>query len=399
MEAFEFRNPNRVIFGPGERERVGAELKGLGFRRALLVVGKGPFRENGLADEIAGSIRKAGLEVFPMGDIDSNPRIGSVREGAGICRRNDIECVVALGGGSTMDAVKVIAAAARSADDPWQHLWGHKKPFRESLPTVMIPTLAATGTNVNPWAVILDEQAVWKMPVTADCLYPTVTIADPQIMAGLPLRLTIWGAMDILSHTFEFYFNGYHQSPFQTRFSEALIHSAMECVDTLVKEPRDVRARGELWWTSVMAWGGLTWLGRGGPDMACHDLAEGFVPFFDTHHGATLGVITPRWMRFAVNRNEKSTEIFARFAGKIFGVAAGDPREAAVEGVERYIGWLKKIGAPATLPGLAGREIPDGKMKEVVTKTFLDLGRPVGNLVRLSEEEALEILRASCRAL
>jgi alcohol dehydrogenase YqhD (iron-dependent ADH family) len=396
MENFEHYNPDRIIFGPGERKRVGAELKKRGCKRVLVVVGKGPFRENGLYDEIAASIKQGGSEIFNIGDIDSNPRIQGVREGVETCKKNKIECVVALGGGSTMDTTKVIAAASKSEDDPWEHLWGHKKPFTDSLTTVMIPTLAATGTDINPWAVIMDKEAVWKMPVTAECMYPNLTIADPEIHATVPIPLTIWGAMDMLSHTFEFYFNGYHQSIFQNRFSEAIIHSVMECVDILVNNPKDLRARGEIWWSSVMAWGGLTFLGRGGPDMACHDIAEGFVPFYDTHHGATLGVITPRWMRFAVNKNPKSTEIFSRFARNVLAVQASSGEEAARQGIEKYIQWLQKIGAPKTLPELTGEQISDQKLKEIVDKTFDDLDRPVGNLVGLSREDAVTILKSCC---
>ena len=400
MENFEFYNPDRILFGAGERRRVGEEIRKRGFRRALLVVGKGPFRTDGLYAEITGCIRGQGINIVEIGDIDSNPRIGSVREGAAACKKEKVDCVVALGGGSTMDAAKVIAASALSEDDPWEHLWGHKRPFAESLDTVMIPTLAATGTDVNPWAVILDDEAVWKMPVTAECMYPNLTLADPEIHAGVPLRLTVWGAMDILSHTFEFYFNGYHRSIFQNRFSEAIVLSVMECVERLVRNPGDIEARGELWWSSVMAWGGLTFLGRGGPDMACHDLAEGFVPFYDTHHGATLGVITPRWMRFVVDRGgDKVVEIFSRFARNVLGIDESDPVQAASSGVEAYLEWLKSVGAPATLPELAGREIAEAKLREIAAKTFKDLGRGIGNLVSLSEEDVVAILTASCRPL
>jgi alcohol dehydrogenase YqhD (iron-dependent ADH family) len=359
MEPFEFFSPVRVRFGNGERRQLGSEIDRLGCRRVLLAASKGPFRQNGLYEEIRANIAARGIEVLGMGDIDSNPRLSSVREGAEICRRERADGVVALGGGSAMDCAKVIAAA-----------------------------------------VILDEQACWKMPVTADCLYARLVIADPQIMRSVPLHLTVWGAMDILSHTFEFYFNGYHRSIFQNRFSEAIIHAVMECVDILVQDPGDLRARGELWWSSLMTWGGLTWLGREGPDMACHDIAEGFVPFFDTHHGATLGVITPRWMRFLVQHGgEKVEEIFSRFAGNVLGIRDPDPAAAARQGVEAYIRWLKKIGAPASLAELVRAEVPETKLGQIAAKTFQDLGRGVGRLLPLSQDDVVSILKESCRSL
>ena len=299
-----------------------------------------------------------------------------------------------------MDCTKVISAAAKSPRDPWEHIWGPKAPFVESLPTVFVPTIAATGTETNPWAVIFDEENRWKNAVNADCLYTKLVLADPQAMRTVPPRLTVWGAMDILSHTFEFYFNGYHRSIFQNRFSEAIIHSVMECLDILNADPQDLRARGELWWASVMAWGGLTWLGREAPDMACHDLAEGFVPFYDTHHGATLGAITPRWMRFLVERGGgKIEEIFSRFAQTIFGLRVADPAAAARQGVEAYVRWLKKAGAPDSLVELTGAPVTEGELARIIEKTYRDLGRTVGRLLPLRQEEALSILRESCRPL
>jgi len=397
VESFEYYNPDRIKFGPGTRREIGSVLASRGAKRALVVVGKGPFRDNGLYDEVAGALRDEGIGIVNIGDIDSNPRITSVREGVSACKKEKVDAVVALGGGSTMDCTKVIAAAALSADDPWEHIWGHKKPFERSLDTFMIPTLAATGTDINPWAVIMDADAVWKMPVTAECMYPTMTIADPEIHVNVPINLTVWGAMDMLSHTFEWYFNGYHRSIFQNHLSEAILLSIRQCLDRLVDNPGDVEARGEIWWTSVMAWGGLTFLGRGGPDMACHDLAEGLVPFFDIHHGATLGVITPRWMRFALDRDgDLVRERFSRFGRNVMGISEIDDMQAARLGVEAYLSWLKSVGAPATLQDLTGEEIDRVKLKAIVSKTYEDLGRGVGNLVSLSEDDAVSILEACC---
>jgi alcohol dehydrogenase YqhD (iron-dependent ADH family) len=400
MENFEYYNPDRIKFGPGIRNSIGDELKSLSCKRVLITVGKGPFHENGLYDEIAGSIAKNGIGIVNIGDIDSNPRITSVREGVAACKKEGVDTVVAIGGGSTMDCSKVIAAAAMSGDDPWEHVWGHKKPFTQSLRTVMVPTLAATGTDVNPYAVIMDEDAIWKSAVTAECMYPDMTLCDPEIHTGVPISLTVWGAMDILSHTFEFYFNGYHRSIFQNRFSEAIVMSVMESLNRLVKDPRDIEARGELWWSSIMAWGGLTFLGRGGPDMACHDLAEGFVPFYDTHHGGTLGVITPRWMQFVLDRKEPLVlERFSRFARNVMGVIDENDERAARSGFDKYLDWLKSVGAPDTYSDLTKKPVSKEKMPEIVAKTYDDLGRGVGNISQISQDDALRILEAGCDSI
>lgn len=399
MDAFVFHNPDKIVFGPGQRKKLTEELAARTYSRALLVCSKGPFRENGLYDEIKGLIESAGIEVYSMGEIDSNPRITSVREGVTICKENDVHCVVALGGGSTMDCVKVIAAGALVDEDPWQYLWGHRNTFKRSLDTVMIPTIAATGTEINPFSVIMDAETTSKTYCVADCMYPELTLMDPEITLTVPLGLTVWGAMDILSHTFEYYFNGHGESIFQNRFSEAIILSVMECVDLLSLNPADLHARGELMWTSVMAWGGLTKIGRGDPDMACHTIAEGFVPFYDIHHGASLGVVTTRWMRHIV---ERAPNFFARFAEKIFGIDGieeGGVTQKAKAGIEKYIEWIKKIGAPDTLQELTGQDIPDEKLKLIAKRTFEDAGGNVGIMVKLDEKDVYEILRASCAKL
>ena len=391
MDAFEFINPVRVIFGNGERKRIGQLLRGR-YKKVLLVCSKGPFRTNGLHAEIKNLINEAGVTVWEMGDIDSNPRITSVEEGARICRSNQIECVLALGGGSTMDCSKVIAGAALMDMDPRRFLWGNKVEMKASLDTVMIPTIAATGTELNNTAVIMDEASVSKSWCGAECMFPKTTIIDPEIHASVPLELTVWGAMDILSHTFEFYFNRNESAIFQLYFSEAIIRSAMDCVELLVKDPKDLRARGELAWTSIMAWGGLTKIGRGAPDMACHTVAEGLVPYYDLHHGATLGVITPRWMRHVVDRAQS---IFSRFARNVFHVHEEDDTKAARRGVELYIHWLQRMRAPDTLAQLAGKKIPSEKLREIARR-ILEENHEVGRLVKLGEDDIVSIFEASC---
>jgi alcohol dehydrogenase len=394
MDDFRYYSPVRVIFGAGSRGKIGEELAGR-YEKALLVCGKGPFRENGIFGHIRSSLEKSGIQVLEMGDIDSNPRIGSVEEGAAICKREGVQVIIALGGGSTMDCCKVMAGAALTDMDPRRFLWGEKVRMERSLDTVMVPTFAATGTELNNTAVILDDKAVSKSWCESECMFPKMTFIDPEIAAGAPYRLTNWGCMDILSHIFEFYFNGRTDALFQQRLSEALILSAMACVELLKKNPRDIHARGEIAWISIVAWGGLTKIGRGAPDMACHTCAEALVPYFDIHHGAALGVFTPRWMRWAA---PKRPEVFARFARNVMGIAEPDDARAAREGVERYIAWTKEVGAPDTYVELVGREIPEEKLREISRRVGAD-NEIVGRLIKLDTEDVFGLFKACCSPL
>lgn len=392
MEAFDYIGPVRVSFGPGKRHGIGT-LLGAKYSRVLLVCGKGPFRGNGILDDVRNSL--GGIGIVEMGDIDSNPRIESVEEGATICVKEGVDLVLALGGGSTMDCAKMIAATASMGGDPRRFLWGRKESVLSALDTVMVPTFAATGTELNDTAVILDKSSVSKSWCGGEPLFPKLTVIDPEIAAAAPYGITLWGGMDILSHIFEFYFNGNEGATFQRRFSEALILSAMESIERLKSDPRELGARGELAWISAMAWGGITKIGRGEPDMACHTIAEGLVPYFDIHHGASLGVITPRWMGWAIGRAPKP---FARFARAIFGVSSGDDSEAAAEGYERYTRWLKSVGAPERLDTLAGVPIPRAKLREIAHRVSMENER-VGRLVRLEEKDIEALYAASCEDL
>lgn len=288
MLDFLFHWPPRMLFGVDSHKKIGEEMQGVS-SKALIVCAKGPFRENGLYDDVKNSLERAGIQTYGMGDIDQNPRLSSVREGVAICKKETIDTVVAIGGGSAMDCTKLIAAAALYDCDPYEFVWGSRPQITKSLRTVLIPTIAATGTETNKSAVIVNDET--KEKYYCDCEHAWLVIFDPAVTKSAPHRLVVWGAMDILSHTFEYYFNGFEGSEFQSRFSEAIALSVMHALDVLNETPEDLTALGELQWCATMAWGGLTKIGRMEPEMTCHWLEESFSGYFDTHHGACLGVL------------------------------------------------------------------------------------------------------------
>ncbi len=393
MESFSYYNPVEVVFGNGVRNEIGEKLKGK-YNNILLVCSKGPFRENGLYDQIKDNIEEAGMKVFGMSDIDSNPRLSSVREGAQVCKENKVDCVIALGSGSAMDCTKAIAAAAKTGKDPYHFFWGERVEVKESLDMIMIPTLAATGTELNHFSVIVNDDTKEKYFFNSQ--YAKIAVMDPEITATAPIKLTVWGAMDILSHTFEYYFNGNMRSEFQNRFSEGIILSAMHTVEALVKDPLDLCARGELMWCAAITWGtGLTMIGRGDADMACHGIEESFSGYFDTHHGACLGVLTPRWMELACAGRP---DVFARFARNVLGVSDTDDITAAREGVKLYKKWLKSVGAPNTYFDIGKREFNDEQLRHVAKTACRIYGGGVGRLKRFNEDEVLELLKAGREA-
>ena len=349
----------------------------------------GPFRENGVHELISTALNEAGLDLYEMKDIASNPRLSSVREGAAIIEAKGIDVILAVGGGSAIDCAKVIGASGLSGVDPYEYLWGDRPDITASIPVVTVPTLAATGTEVNPYAVIVNDDT--KEKFYCETPHPVMAIMDPELTVSVPLVLTIWGSMDILSHTFEFYFNGDTASEMQLCFSEAIIMSTMSTINQLVANPKDVKARGELMWQAVMAWGGLTKIGRSDPDMVCHGIEESFSGWFDTHHGACLGVLTPRWM----DRVQlKKADGFARFGRKVFGLSGDDDILVSLQAIASYKEWLKTIEAPMTFHDIGKRSFDEKDLQHVATTACRIYGGKLGRLVEFNESEVMELLKA-----
>lgn len=364
MRDFSFENSTRVLFGAGARLQVGEQIAGR-FSKVLLLAADGPFRGNGVFSEILARIEAGGAQVVETVDISQNPKLSDVRTAVEACRVQGVECVVALGGGSAMDAAKVVAASAQSGIDPYEYIWGSRPTVDASLPVITIPTISATGTEVNDAAVIVNDQT--KEKYWCLCKHPWLCVMDPELTVTVPVKLMVWGAMDILSHTFEYYFNGVTDALFQTYFSEALIHATMEAVEAVLANPQDPEPRGELMWAAAMAWGGLTKIGRGNADMTCHSIEESFSGYFDTHHGACLGVLTPRFMRMAAARRP---EPFARFARNIFKITGSNSARLAEEGIHLYTDWLRRIGAPDTYADIGDCDFSEAELTKVADNAW-----------------------------
>lgn len=389
MESFFYHSPVKTIFGPGKRHSIGELLKNR-YRNVLLVMSKGPFRENGMYADIKHTITATGINLHEIEDVDSNPKLYSARQGAEACHEHNIDCVLALGGGSAIDCAKIIAAAAKMKADPYDLIWGERLDITTSLDFITVPTLAATGTEMNNAAVMVNEETKEKYwQITKFAKY---AIMDPELTTSVPIQLTIWGAMDILSHIFEYYFNGNNDSEFQLCFSEALIKTIMHAVGKLRKNPLDTVARGELMWASVMAWGGLTKIGQGDPDMACHSIEESFSGFFDTHHGACLGILTPNWMKIA---HKRAPSEFARFGRNIFNLAGKDT-EVAEKAVNAYLTWLKAIEAPQSYADITkpGQVIQENELQKVAETAYTIYNQQIGRLVSFSLDEVKALLKA-----
>jgi alcohol dehydrogenase len=395
MMKFDFQNPTRLVFGAGELSRLGEVVRAHGLR-ALVVTGGGSVKRNGTFERAIASLKQSGVAVAECSGIEPNPRITSVIRGAQTARDNGCDVVVALGGGSTMDAAKVMAAAVFYEGNPWDmifHGQERPRPPARALPIITVPTLAATGSEMNNGAVITDEETTVKSFVMADCLYPRVAVVDPELTVSVPKDQTAYGICDLITHVTEHYFNGVEGTPLQDRWAEAIILTAIESGPKAVANGRDLEARTQVQWASIVALNGWSQVGTNAA-FPVHMIEHTISAHHDIAHGAGLAVLNPAWMRFAAKSRANR---FAQFAQRIFGVTAGagGANAAPREGIDRFESFLRTLGCPTHLSELG---IGDAKIEQYAKDTLrivhdaegLLPGRP-----SMSERDIVEVLRSA----
>ncbi|MDD2465591.1 MAG: iron-containing alcohol dehydrogenase [Desulfobulbus sp.] len=391
---FEFHNPTRLVFGAGNLTRLGEVVKKKG-TRALLVTGGGSIKRSGTFDRAVASLNNAGVVVVDCSGIEPNPRITSVIRGAQIVREQKCDIIVALGGGSVMDASKVIAAAALYDGDPWDMILHGQEQVHiptQALPVVTVPTLAATGSEMNCGAVITNEETSEKSFVQNPCLYPYAAVVDPELTLTVPKDQTAYGVTDLITHVTEGYFNGIDGTPIQDRFAEGVILTAMEWGPKAIANPGDLEARTQIQWAALVALNGWVQVGTN-YTAPVHFIEHTLSAYHDVTHAAGLAVINPSWMRFAAKARP---ERFAQFAQRIFGLPAGtDTLSCALAGIDKFEGFLVSVGCPTRLSQLGvGDELIPIYAKETIRIINDGRGRLPGRPA-MSEQDIIDVLKAA----
>ena len=392
---FEFENPTHLVFGAGTLSQIGEVGRKHG-KKALLVTGGGSVKRNGTFERAVSSLNASGVTVVECSGIEPNPRLSSVMRGAEIARDEGCDVIIGMGGGSTMDAAKVIAATVNYEGDPWEMIAHGQSNWRlptSALPIITVPTAAATGSEMNGGAVITNEKTTVKSFVIAKCLYPRVAIVDPELTLSVPQDQTAFGICDMITHVTESYFNGADGTPLQDSFAEGVILTAMEWGPKAVSDGNNLEARTQVQWASVVALNGWVQVGTAGA-FPVHMIEHVLSAHHDIAHGAGLSVVNPAWMRFAAQNRPAR---FAQFAQRIFGLSLKHPedREAAMEGIYRFEAFLHSIGCPTRLSQL---EIGDALLtqyaQDTITITHNGEGRLPGR-PPMSETDIIEILRSA----
>ena len=354
MLNFELYNPVRIIFGPSEAENIGKYTKEYGTKAMLVTYDVHDFF-NELLAKLDKSFKDAGVTVTEFFKVKPNPRLSDIEEAIDICRKEGIEVIVALGGGSVMDSAKAIGACVKYDGDPWKMFVSrHDKavavPPTDTLPTIMIPTKSATSSETNNVAVATNDRTHEKAYIWAPVLYPKICVMDPCVTATLPKFPMAAGAVDAMSHVLEAYLNGDQNSPVQDRCHEGLLMAVMDLIRKIFKDPDDIQARASLQWASTLTWNGYLQAGLAAPT-PCHQIGHVLSALYDIDHGVTLAVIMPAFFRYTAHLNDERAARFAELGYRIFRLDREGRKDIDVadECIDKFVAFVKEVGVPVNL--------------------------------------------------
>lgn len=339
MDKFTFFNPTTIEFGADKEQDIGQHLATHGVRRVLLCFGSDRIKREGLFDVVSKRLAEKGIEWVECAGIVSNPVISKVREGVTLARQHEVDAILSIGGGSVLDSAKAIAAGVGYSGDVWDLFIG-KATIASALPLFAILTLAATGSEMNPGAVVTNKDTQQKFFVSSPALFPKVSIVNPVLMRGVSRDYLAYSAADVIAHLIEVYFTAAVHPKLQSRLVESVINTIIETTEALLTDPKDDNARAQFAWAATLALNGLTSSGTSGFSYPNHAIEHSLSALFNVPHGAGLSVVMPAWMKWYYGRNPAQ---FERFAHEVFGV------DTAEQGIAMLEQWFDKIGTPTRL--------------------------------------------------
>lgn len=369
------------------------EIKELENPNVLLVYGGGSIKKNGIYNDAMEALQ--GCKVCELNGIEPNPKIEKIREGAKLCKENDIDIVVAIGGGSVIDSSKVVAAGAYYDGDPWDMVLDSNK-IGKVLPVIAILTIAATGSECNKNAVVSNMETNEKLGTSSKEFIPRAAICDPTYLFSLPAIQTAAGTADIMSHTFEQYFRRDTGAYLTQSFCESILKTCIKYCPVALQEPDNYEARANLMWASTTALNSLMSCGTGGA-WTCHPIEHELSAYYDITHGVGLAIVTPRWMRYILNKD--TVLKFAQYGHNVWnirgeldsidGLSKGELSIIANEAIDRTEMFFKACGIPMTLTEIG---IDDSKIDLMAEDTikYNDLSNA---FVPLTKEDISKILR------
>ncbi|MFI3331141.1 MAG: iron-containing alcohol dehydrogenase [Rikenellaceae bacterium] len=394
MNGFEYYNPVRIIVGAGKVECIGEEAKKLGSKVCLVSYKDLTFLEP-LINRITKILEDAGLEVFPFCEMEANPEIRVTEQGSAYCKANNVDLVIGVGGGSAMDAAKVISSGVFFEGDFWNmvnssHSGGVSTPPQKSLPMIMVPTLPATGSEMNQCAVVSNAALKEKSYIWAACLFPTLSIIDPELTLTLPAYQTACAAADTISHVLEIYINGEEDTDVQHYFQEGVMRTVIDNVGKVLENPNDVSARAHLQWAATCGLNG--WASPGDAWTPIHQVAHVLTSRHGVAHGASLAILMPYWMELFSARKPKP---YLRFAKNVMQVSTEGKSEKEIisEGISKFKKFLTDIGAPGSMSEAGISEGDIEAIRDGVVKVSFGADGYLSCNPPVSKDDVLELLK------
>lgn len=390
MDNFTFYAPTYFDFGKGAELHVAELIRRFGGKRVLLHYGGGSIKRNGLYDRITGCLREAGIPMAELGGVVPNPRSGLVYEGIRLCREEEIDFILAAGGGSTIDSAKAIAAGVLY-DGDFMDFYQRKQTAERALPIGTVLTIAAAGSEGSPNTVITDEKTQVKKGMKSDLLRPKFSILNPELTCTLPPYQTAAGATDIMIHICERYFSNTEEVEITDRLCEAVLKTIIYEAPRVMKQPDHYEARANIMWAGMLAHNNVCGVGRT-QDWASHHIEHELSALYDVTHGAGLAVIAPSWMRYVLKINPHK---LVQFATRVWDVPLDEknPEETARQGIQRFEAFLAELGMPSTFEEIGARREDIDKMTDKLMG-----GRDTeGNYVKLTREDVVKIYEGAAR--
>ena len=390
MKDFNFYAPTRVVFGREAEEKLPQLIQQYGGGRVLVHYGGGSAKRSGLLDKVFGMLTEAGIQFVELGGVVPNPLLSKVREGIDLCRKEHVNFILAVGGGSVIDSAKAIGYGVGYPGDVWD-FWDGKAVPQTCLPIGVMLTIPAAGSEMSSSCVITNDEGMLKRGVNSDLCRCKFAIMNPERTYTLPPYQTAAGATDIMMHTMERYFSKYEDALLTDAIAEALLRTVKDAVPEVLKNPEDYRHRAAIMWASSLSHNDLTECGTE-KDFACHKLEHELSGLFGVTHGAGLAAIWGSWARYVM---DKHLNRFVQFAVNVMGVTNDftDPRATALKGIEVIECFFRAIGMPVSIPELIGREATDEEIDEMVRKCSRDGKMKIGAMEVLIPVDMLKIYR------
>ena len=389
MGNFQYYTPTKIVFGRGAEEQTGQLAAEQGCKKVLVHYGGGSVVRSGLLERICRSLDAAGISYVSLGGVVPNPRLSLVYEGIRLARKEQVDFILAVGGGSVIDSAKAIGYGVANEGDVWD-FYEKRRTAKACLPIGVVLTIAAAGSEMSDSSVITKEEGWLKRGYSSNYARARFAVMNPELTMTLPKYQTASGCVDIMMHTMERYFNHSENMEMTDGISEHLIRTVMKNAKILMNEPDNYQARAEVMWAGSLSHNGLTGCGTGGGDWASHQLEHELGGMFDVAHGAGLAAVWGSWARYVM---DAEPERFAKFAVNVMGVEPeAEKLKTAQKGIEAMEDFYRALDMPVCI-GDMGIELTEEQMRELAEKCSHFGKRTIGCIKKLDQEDMYRIYK------